>query len=293
MGGRRAAPGRHRDHAVEMSGTLWLCGTPIGNLEDMTDRLRRILGSADVVYAEDTRRARVLLEHAGSSARLRSYFVGNESSRAQELQDDLRAGKTVAFVTDAGMPGVGDPGLTAVLAAREIGAAISIVPGPSAVTSAVALAGLGDRFAFESFLPRKGKERTERLRTLASEQRATVIFCSPKRILADLSDLAAALGADREIFAARELTKMFEELWWGTLEEAIAHWTDTEPRGEFTLVIRGTVPSTSVDWQEALAVVEREVAAGTSRAAAVREVADMLGVPKNELYRRATAAGTQ
>lgn len=276
-----------------MSGTLWLCGTPIGNLEDMTDRLRRILGTADVVYAEDTRRARVLLERAGSSARLRSYFVGNEAFRAQELQDELRAGKTVAFVTDAGMPGVGDPGLTAVQAAREIGAVISIAPGPSAVTSAVALAGLGDRFVFESFLPRKGKERTERLEALTSEQRAAVIFCSPQRVLTDLSDLASKLGGDREIFVARELTKMYEELWWGTLDEAIAHWTATTPRGEFTLVIRGAPLSPKTDWQEALAAVEREVAAGTSHAAAVREVATILGVSKNELYRRALEAGTQ
>lgn len=275
-----------------MTGTLWLCGSPIGNLEDVSDRLRRILGTADVVYAEDTRRAQILLNAAGASTRVRSYFVGNEELRATELQSDLEAEKTVALLTDAGMPAIGDPGISAVRAAREIGATISVVPGPSAVTAAVALSGMGDRFVFESFLPRKGHERTERIKTLAGEPRAVVLFCSPKRLLADMADLAEALGADREIFVARELTKMYEELWWGTVAEAIEHWTSQEPRGEFTVVINGAAPA-AVDWQQAVDAVKHEVAKGSTQASAVRTVADLLGVSKNELYRRVLEAGTQ
>ncbi len=179
-----------------MPGTLILCASPIGNLADAPPRLAEALTSADLVYAEDTRRARILLGHLGVSRPVRSYFVGNEAERAAELAGRLADGETVALLTDAGVPTISDPGLSAVRAALEAGAVVTGVPGPSAVTMAVAVSGFpADRFAFEGFLPRRGERRAERLAALAGEPRTLVLFCSPGRLAADLADLAAALGA--------------------------------------------------------------------------------------------------
>ncbi len=273
-----------------MTGTLWLCGSPIGNLGDMSDRLKETLATVDVVYAEDTRRVKRLMDVAHASAPVRSYFAGNERQRARQLAADLRDGKNVALVTDAGMPGVGDPGVSAVRAAREMGAPITVIPGPSAVTAAVAVAGMGDRFVFEGFLPRKGSTRRHRIQTLTDEQRPAVLFCSPRRLLDDLADLADGLGGGRLVCVCRELTKIHEEVWWGTLAQAISRWTDNEPRGEFTLVIEGAGQS-QVDWRQAASAVQREIESGATPAAAVRAVSDLLGIPKNELYRRTMTDG--
>lgn len=270
-----------------MTGRLILCATPIGNLGDVSTRLREALAAADVVYAEDTRRSRRLLESLGVSRPLRSFFVGNEQRRAAELSEWLASGATVALVTDAGTPGISDPGLVAVRAALDAGAEVSVVPGPSAVTAALAVSGLpSDRFVFEGFLPRRGSARAERLAELATERRTTVLFAATARVGRDLSDLAAALDPDREIVVARELTKQFEELWRGTLGEGAARWSSDEAaRGEFTLVIGGATAAPP-NWAAAVEAAEEAIAAGASMTEAVRQVAMATGLRRRELYER-------
>ncbi len=172
-------------------GRLVICATPIGNLSDVSERLGSALRDAELIYAEDTRRTRTLLDAVGATTTMRSMFEGNEAKRAEELIAALRDGKTVALVTDAGMPAISDPGARAVAMAHREGYPVSVVPGPSAVTSALALSGFGgDRFAFEGFLPRQGRDRTTRLERIASEDRPVVLFASPNRLAADLRDLA-------------------------------------------------------------------------------------------------------
>ena len=274
-----------------MAGTLILCAGPIGNLADAPPRLAEALASADIVLAEDTRRARVLLDHLGIDRPLRSYFVGNEAERAGELRERLAAGQTVALVTDAGTPGIADPGLSAVRAAVEAGARVTGVPGPSAVTLAVAVSGLpGDRFAFDGFLPRKGGRRAERLASIAREPRTVVLFAAPARLAADLADLASAAGGDREVVVCRELTKLHEEIWRGTLAGAAAEWAGREVRGEVTLVLAGA-PATEPDPAAALEHVEALIADGVPLAEAVRQVADLTGVGRRDLYEAAIRRG--
>ncbi|RPI23464.1 MAG: 16S rRNA (cytidine(1402)-2'-O)-methyltransferase [Actinobacteria bacterium] len=264
-----------------------ICATPIGNLGDASPRLAEALRSADVVYAEDTRRTAVLLRHLGVSPTVRSFFVGNEQDRAAELGERLAGGDTVALVTDAGTPGVADPGVSAVRAAQECGAVVTIVPGPSAVTAAIAVAGFAsDRFAFEGFLPRKGALRAHRLEQLAAEDRTIVLFSATRRAGEDLEALAAALGAERRVVVARELTKVHEEVWRGTLAAAAEHWSGEERRGEFTIVVAPRPPGApSLD--QALLAVTAAVESGASLSAAVRSVAEDLGVPRRALYEAA------
>ncbi len=273
-----------------MSGRLVLCGTPIGNLGDASPRLRAALESADVIFAEDTRRSRVLFAELGVDKQVRSYFVGNERSRVAELGRQLAAGRTVALVTDAGMPAISDPGVSAVREARRVGAAVVVVPGPSAVTAALSASGLpGDRFVFEGFLPRKGAARSHRLLELAREERTIVLFSTARRVAEDLSNLADTLGRDRQLAVCRELTKRYEEVWWGTLGEALDRLEEVAPRGEFTIVLHGAQPS-----EPALGPAVREVAArmerGEAMAAAVREVADEMGVRRRRLYQAVLSA---
>jgi len=270
-------------------GTLILCASPIGNLADAPPRLAEALRSADLVYAEDTRRARILLGHLGVSRPVRSYFVGNEAERAAELAGRLADGETVALLTDAGVPTISDPGLSAVRAALEAGAVVTGVPGPSAVTMAVAVSGFpADRFAFEGFLPRRGERRGERLATLAGESRTMILFCSPGRLGADLADLAAALGGDRPCVVCREMTKLHEEIWRGTLAEAGRHWGENPARGEVTLVVEGA-PEAEPDLAAALAQVEELVAGGSVLSAACRLVAGERGIRRRALYEAAVA----
>jgi 16S rRNA (cytidine1402-2'-O)-methyltransferase len=267
-----------------MPGTLILCAGPIGNLGDAPPRLAEALRSAAVVYAEDTRRARVLLDHLGVARPLRSYFAGNEAERAAELGRRLEAGETVALLTDAGMPTISDPGLSAVRAALQVGAVVTGVPGPSAVTLAVAVSGLpADRFVFEGFLPRRGADRTRRLASLASEPRSMVLFCAPGRLAADLEALAEALGGGRACAVCRELTKLHEEVWRGTLDEGARHWAEGPVRGEVTLVVAGA-PAAAPDLEGAIAAVEALVARGAAVSEACREVAAERGVRRRALY---------
>lgn len=268
-----------------MRGRLILCATPIGNLGDAPPRLGEAIAGADLVFAEDTRRSGVLLEALGVKSRLRSFFVGNERSRIGEIEEALAAGGTVVLLTDAGTPAVSDPGASAVAAARRVGAEVSVVPGPSAVTSALAVAGMGgDRFRFEGFLPRKGRLRRERLALIAGADVPVVVFSSPHRLAADLADLAAAVGSSREVCVARELTKLHEEVWWGSLEEALRRWTETPPRGEFTLVVGPAEQSDGPSPLEAAEAVRTLVEAGARTAEAVRTVARLTGVSRRELY---------
>ncbi len=265
-------------------GQLVVCATPIGNLGDISERLRDVLSRVDVVYAEDTRRTAVLLDHLGVSPPLRSLFVGNEQTRSDEVARAVGEGQMVALVTDAGMPAVSDPGSEAVARVRAAGLTVTVIPGPSAVTSAVAVAGFGgDRFVFEGFLPKKGGERESRLRGIARDDRPVVLFVSPHRLLADLESLAGAVGLDREIAVTRELTKMHEEIWVGRLGDAIEEWSARPAKGEFTVVIAPGTPST-VSTEEAIAAARREVEAGASPSTAARDVSESSGVSRREIY---------
>ncbi len=265
-------------------GRLIVCATPIGNLGDVSDRLRDTLEQADVIYAEDTRRTAKLLNHLGLSTKVRSLFVGNEAARTGELLDDLQQGMTVALVSDAGTPAVSDPGADAVRLARDTGFEVSIVPGPSAVTSAVALAGFGgDRFVFEGFLPRKGSQRTGRLQRLAAEDRPVVLFASPNRLAGDLQDLAASVGRDRQIVVFRELTKLHEETWSGTLADAVEHWGLEPTKGEITLVVApGDIEP--VTFSEAIAEARSLVAQGSSPSESARRIARSTGLSRRAIY---------
>ena len=267
-----------------MTGKLILCGTPIGNLSDASARLQTALGEADLVYAEDTRRAATLMRALNVRTSVRSYFVGNEARRSDELMAKLEAGETIALITDAGMPSIADPGLSAVHAAIEAGADLTVVPGPSAVTAALALSGRpAERFVFEGFLPRKGKERAQRLSEIAQERRTVVLFAAKSRVANDIADLAAELGAERGIVVTRELTKVFEEVWRGDLGNAAEHWAAEQVRGEFTLVIAGA-PEELADLDRVVAEAQNAIESGESMTDAVRRIASTSGVSRRELY---------
>lgn len=273
-----------------MTGRLFLCATPIGNLGDTSPRLAETLRDADVVYAEDTRRSKVLLGSLGVDRSLRSYFVGNEERRSEELAGYLEQGKTVAFITDAGMPSISDPGTSAVQAAHRAGAEVRVVPGPSAVTAALAVSGFdAQRFVFEGFLPRKGAERRRRLAALQGEERTIVLFSATHRVAQDLADLATHLGDDRPVALCRELTKRYEEVWRDTLSGAGRRLSEQEPRGEYTLVIEGGKrPPPSIE--EALTEVLNRIEGGENLAGAVRSVAGERGVARRDLYEAALDA---
>ncbi len=265
-------------------GCLYVCATPIGNLGDVSDRLRETLVTADVIYAEDTRRTSKLLRHIGAKAKAQSLFAGNEKARSRKLVDDVRAGKTVVLVSDAGMPTVSDPGAEAVRLVRAEGLSLTVIPGPSAVTTAITLSGFGgDRFSFEGFLPKKGKERSRRLQQLGLEDRPVVLFASPHRLAGDLRELLDAVGVDRRVAVTREMTKLYEEVWVGTLGEAVERWTG-EIRGELTLVLEGS-SLTPVTPEAAIAEARSLVATGTSPSDAARSVAQDSGVSRRVIYR--------
>jgi 16S rRNA (cytidine1402-2'-O)-methyltransferase len=265
-------------------GRLLVCATPIGNLGDVSDRLREVLQTADVVYAEDTRRTATLLRHVGASPTVRSMFVGNEKRRTADLLDALDQGLMVALVTDAGMPTVSDPGSDVVRMAREAGHLVTVVPGPSAVVASVALAGFGgDRFVFEGFLPRKGKERSARLGRIGDEDRPVVLFVSPHRLVADLESIAGATGPERAIVITREMTKLHEEVWSGSVGEAIEEWSDREVKGELTVVVAPR-PSEPPALDSAVAEARRLVESGASPSEAARRVAAATGVSRREIY---------
>ena len=271
------------------TGRVVLVGAPLGNVGDASSRAREILSTADVIAAEDTRRLARLARDLGItvSGRVVSYFEGNDERRTPELVEALAGGAVVAVVTDGGMPSVSDPGFRLVRAALEAGFPVTAAPGPSAVTTALALSGLpSDRFVFEGFLPRTPGNRRSRLRELAAEPRTLVFFEAPHRIAGALADLAAIFGAERPAAVCRELTKTYEQIRRGGLAE-LAEWAEREePRGEITLVVGGAPARPAdrpADDDLRAAVAERE-AAGDSRRDAIQAVADAYGLKKREVY---------
>jgi 16S rRNA (cytidine1402-2'-O)-methyltransferase len=273
---------------VNASGILVLAATPIGRVEDAPPRLAAELAAADVVAAEDTRRLKRLCTELGVTltGRVVSYFEGNEASRTPALVEALEEGRRVLLVTDAGMPSVSDPGYRLVVAAVERDIAITAVPGPSAVLTALAVSGLPvDRFCFEGFLPRKAGERSRRLAALAAEERTMVFFEAPHRTGATLAAMAEAFGPDRRAAVCRELTKTHEEVRRAGLAD-LAAWAADGVRGEVTLVVEGAAASSDVPTDPAslAGLVADAEAAGSTRKDAILEVARMAGLPKRVVY---------
>lgn len=265
------------------SGRLLVCATPIGNLGDISERLRNVLAGADVVFAEDTRRTAKLLTHLVIGVNVISLFAGNEQSRTKQVVDAVESGQTVVIVSDAGMPTISDPGAAAIRAVRRAGYPVTVVPGPSAVTTAVALSGFdADRFVFEGFLPRKGKERSERLAAIGREGRVVVLFASPNRLGHDLADLADVCGTSREVAVMRELTKLHEESWVGSLAAALERWSEPV-KGEVTLVL-GPAEKEPPSVEEAVDRARRLVADGASVSDAARTASEGTGVSRRAVY---------
>ena len=274
---------------------LLLAGVPIGQPGDASIRLREALASAAVIAAEDTRRLTRLCHDVGVTytGRLVSYFDGNESERTPMLLAALRAGDTVLLVTDAGMPSVSDPGYRLVAAAALEDLPVSCLPGPSAVTTALAVSGLpSDRFCFEGFLPRKGGERRARLVELAAERRTAVFFEAPHRLGECLADMAAVFGGARRAVVCRELTKTHEEVRRGSLAD-LADRFSGEVRGEVTVVVEGApAPVVDVSPGELARLVAVREGTGEPRKEAIAGVAQELGVPRREVYSAVLAAKT-
>jgi 16S rRNA (cytidine1402-2'-O)-methyltransferase len=267
---------------------LVLVGTPIGNLGDLSPRAVEALRTADAVAAEDTRRTRALLSAAGipGGGRLLAVHAHNERRLAREIVERIRRGERVAYVTDAGMPAIADPGERLVAACVAAGLAVEVVPGPSAAIAALVLSGLPTaRFAFEGFLPRKGTRRAQRLAAVAADGRTTVLYESPHRLAATLADLAAACGGDRPCAVARELTKRFEEVWRVPLGAAATRAAERTPLGELVIVV-GPAPEddTEPDDDELAELVDAVLAAGGSARDAADEAVERFGVAKRRAY---------
>ncbi len=266
-----------------MPGRLFLVGTPIGNLADLTDRAKETLRTVDILAAEDTRRTGRLLSHLGISRRMVSLFEGNERERTDELLQRLREGSDVAVVTDAGMPTISDPGFRLVRACADEGIEVRVVPGPSAVTAALVVSGLAvDRFVFEGFLPRREKERRDRLSSLARDPRTLVLFESPVRLVALLRDVLEELG-DRRIAVARELTKVHEEVIRGRVAEVLGRLSVAEPKGEVVVVIEGHERDV-VELPELVAEARLLVESGMRKREAASTVARRHEASSNAIY---------
>jgi 16S rRNA (cytidine1402-2'-O)-methyltransferase len=272
------------------SGILYVVGTPIGNLQDMTLRAVQVLKSVALIAAEDTRHTGKLLHHFQITTPQISYHTHNRAARQSILIERLQAGDSIALVADAGMPGICDPGYDLVKACIEVGIKVVPIPGASAVVTALVVSGLpADKFVFEGFLPPKGKERRELLNNLAQETRTLIFYESPHRLLAALQDLARAFGAQRLIVLARELTKLHEQIWRGSLEGAIAYWQEHDPKGEFTLVVAGAKAQaiTSLSPDQLKAELAHLLAQGMSKSEASRHLAQLERLPRRQLYQLA------
>ncbi|WP_439386302.1 16S rRNA (cytidine(1402)-2'-O)-methyltransferase [Amycolatopsis lexingtonensis] len=274
-----------------LPGRLVLAATPLGDVGDASPRLAEALAEADVIAAEDTRRLKSLAAALEVSPRGRvvSFYEDVETARLPKLLESLRAGETVVLVTDAGMPSVSDPGFRLVSACVAEDLPVTCLPGPSAVTTALALSGLPcDRFCFEGFAPRKPGERTRWLTSLRDEPRTAVLFESPHRLASLLADAASALGGERRAAVCRELTKTYEEVKRGTLAE-LAAWAADGVRGEITVVLAGAAPR-EVSVADLVAEVQSRVSSGERLKTAAAEVAEATGVSKKELYDAVLAA---
>ncbi len=275
-------------------GALVLVATPIGNLGDLSPRAVEALAAADVVACEDTRRTGRLFQRAGVTApRLLVVNDHTEPAQVRTVLDLLDEGKRVAVVSDAGTPGISDPGERLVAAATNAGHVVEVVPGPSAAIAALVASGLATgRFCFEGFLPRKGAGRSERLDALAGEPRTMVLYEAPHRLARTLADLAAALGPSRRVTLARELTKLHEELWRGSLAVAVEWAEAAPPRGEFVIVVAGAPAPEPADDDAVVDALRAELAAGASKRDAAATVAAALGVPKRRAYTLAVEMAT-
>lgn len=268
------------------TGRLILCATPIGNLEDVTLRSLRVLREADIVACEDTRRIRKLLTHHGIQVKkLAVYNEANERRRSPELVEKMTAGAMLVLVTDAGMPGLSDPGYRLVRASVDAGVTVEVVPGPTAAISALAVSGLPPaRFVFEGFLPRRSGDRRRRIEELREEQRTLVFYESPHRIEGTLGDMSEILG-DRPAALARELTKLHEEVRRGTLGELLDGARSVPPRGEIVLVVGGALRRDREVVPAELATAARELmSGGLERRAAMQQVAREAGVSKRDVF---------
>jgi 16S rRNA (cytidine1402-2'-O)-methyltransferase len=277
-----------------MTGRLELVATPIGNLGDLAPRAVESLRDVDRILCEDTRRTRSLLSafSLASGGRLESFHEHNEFGKTPGVIDRLLAGERVALVSDAGTPGISDPGARLVAAAVAAGIEVTALPGPSAVLAALVVSGLPtDRFVMEGFLPRRGADRRARLAGLVDEQRTVVLYESPRRVPATVTELAEVLGAERPAVVARELTKLHEEIWRGSLGEASAHYRDAEVRGEVVLVIGGAVPvARQATEAEVLVALQAATSAGLSTRDASAAVSQQLGVARRAVYDLAVGA---
>ena len=278
---------------ADQHGVLSIVATPIGNLGDLSPRAVETLARADLIVCEDTRHTRKLLTHAGiSGVRMLAMHEHNEAAQVVQVIHELDQDKRVALVTDAGTPAISDPGERLVAAAAASGFDIEVVPGPSAVIAALVVSGLETgRFVFEGFLPRKGRERKERLAEVAREHRTTVLYEAPHRLRATLADLERTCGPLRRVAVARELTKLHEEVWRGPLHEATTKHETDEPRGEYVLVLAGAPPVEQASDDEIRRALLVRIASGEDKKTAVTEVAKALNVSKRAAYNHALALG--
>ncbi len=273
------------------AGTLYLVATPIGNLADLSERAVKVLSEVDFIAAEDTRNSMKLLSHLGISKPMVSYFEHNKRERGEQIASRLEAGESCALITDAGTPAISDPGEDMVALCAERGIPVTSVPGPVASITALTLSGLPTgRFTFEGFLSTNKAERRERLAELQNESRTMLFHEAPHKLRSTLSDLVSAFGSDRRIAVCRELTKKNEEVLRLTLDEAIAHYEEQEPRGEYVLVVEGTTKAKSETafWSE-MDIPEHVafyVGQGLSKMDAIKKAAKDRNVPKNEVYQK-------
>lgn len=268
------------------SGCLVLVATPIGNLGDLAPRAIEALRSAALICCEDTRRTGKLLQHAGiSGVRMAVANDHTERARVDEVLDLLASGRDVALVSDAGTPAISDPGERLARAVIDAGYVVSAVPGPAALVVALVVSGFDTtRFVFDGFLPRSGSDRSRRLADVARERRTVVLYEAPHRVARTIDDLGARCGTDRGVALARELTKLHEEIWRGTLGEAAAHLREREPRGEYVVVVEGAPPPADSDDATITAALVREIERGATRKAAIATVTTDLAVQKRRVF---------
>ncbi|MDP2290229.1 MAG: 16S rRNA (cytidine(1402)-2'-O)-methyltransferase [Actinomycetota bacterium] len=269
-----------------MTGRLVLVSTPIGNLGDLSPRAIEALQACALICCEDTRHSGKLLSHAGiKGVRLAVANEHTELARTDEVLGLLAAGSDVAVVTDAGTPGISDPGARLVRAAADAGHVVTAVPGPAALVMGLVISGFDStRFVFEGFLPRSGRERTERIAEVAAERRTTVLYEAPHRVQRTVTDLAAACGGERRIALTRELTKLHEEVWRGTLATAVEHVAERAPRGEYVVVIEGAPAASDADDDAILQALHMALAGGADRRAAIATVMSSTGAAKRRVY---------
>lgn len=267
-------------------GTLYVCATPIGNLEDASYRLVRILGEVDLIACEDTRHTRILLNHYGIKGATVSYHQHNQKEREGQLISRLLAGDNIALVSDAGTPGISDPGRLLISMAREEGVRVEIVPGPSAFVAALVLSGLDSQaFVFEGFLPARSTQRRKHLERLKVEVRTLVFYESPHRLVALLKDINELWG-DRQVAVARELTKIHEEVKGGLVSEVIKHYEENPPRGEISIVVEGARPETPPGLKQVCQEVLDLMEKGVEKKQALAQKAREYGIKKSEIYNR-------